>query len=130
MKNKKTWAIAVLLMTVASAVFVYANDNRRVAVIPQQGTYHSAAVNATIRLTWSGSRGEAGTFMLTDTRNNRNWASGTYRVAHGVISMAVTSITTNGDRDWIDRHRGRALEFDVINATTFSNGGEVWRFQR
>jgi len=122
MKNKKIWAIAVLLMTVVGVAFVFANDNRRVAVIPEAGRYNQLGSSLYMDLTWSDVRGTRGTFNMRD-RNNRaqNWARGTYTVRDGEITLTFTAAggslqPLNGQTRW----------FNVDNRNTLSGGGERW----
>ncbi|MCL2180942.1 MAG: hypothetical protein FWB83_07420 [Treponema sp.] len=120
MVNKKMLIIAVLF--IIGSVFIHAQE-RRVAVIPQAGSYALSGSTLEMSLAWGDARGTSGTFHIQDRNDrNSNWARGTYTYNNGVLVFRY-----NDARGSLAHLRNSNRDLDVHSATELRGGGEIWR---
>jgi len=122
MLNRKILVIAILFAVVFCSVLVYADD-RRVAVIPQEGVYALSGTSIEMRLTWTNARGTSGNFHIQDRNDrNNNWARGSYTYNNGILVLRYDDA-----RGTLSNLRNQNRDLNVHSATELRGGGEVWR---
>ena len=118
MANKKTWAVAIIFVTLIGFVSVYAQDRD---VIPRNPTLRSG-----IYLT--GNTSDAGQWVV-----GANIGSGGQAVrvldANG-NELTRGSIKFSGRNGTISLNNGRIVTVSWVNETSFTFENETWRWVR